>query len=501
MLKQLHSLIALTATALLMSACSGSMAPAQRYGHLNEMVAPIQKSVVTVAAFDMDGGLSQIGSGFFIDTKGTLVTNYHVLDGAYRAAVKTADGEKYPIIAVIAHNRLVDLMKVRVQIPDGLAVPVAMASEEPGIADRVVVIGSPMGLEQTISEGIVSAIREHPASGKVYQLTAPISPGSSGGPALNLKGEVVGVVTFQAAKGQNLNFAVSVKTVQMLTDETRERSIAEWTIQKSGRDPRLAAALCSRGAQLSIKGKYEAALDYFQKATEINPDDPDAWHGLGSCYIGLNQPGDAIEAYHQSIAADPDNADAHFMLAMYYKVLKQYPQAISALEQVISIDPGNVQARSELAGAYGALDQTDAQIDSFKQILKIAPDHMPTLLMMGQTLRDTGRYDDALDLLRKASALQPDNGQIYFDIGVTYQFKNLPQEELRAYTRAIRANPRMAAAHYNIGMLFLGRGNRKLALHQYDILKSLDAEMAERLFGKIYTENIDAIAAPDRLEP
>jgi tetratricopeptide (TPR) repeat protein len=463
-------------------------------------VATIQKSVVTVVAYDMDGDLSTIGSGFFLDRDGTLVTSFHVLDGACKAEIKTADGSRYPIIAVIARNHPVDLMTVRVEIPRKSAVPVKMAADEPDVADPVAVIGSPMGLAQSISEGIVSAVRKHPSNIKVYQLTAPISEGSSGSPALNLKGRVFGVMTYQSAKGQNLNFAVSVHALDTLTQVPGEISLVEWTIQRSAKDPRLAVSLCARGAQLSIRGKYKAALDYFQKVTETNPDDPDAWHGLGSCYIGLNQPDNAIEAYRRSIAINPDNVAPYFMLAMYYKVLKQYQHEIPSLQQVIKLDPDHMRARLELAIAYGALDQTEAQIGTLKEMLKLKPDHVPALHLMGQAVGRIGRYDEALNLLTRAGELQPDNAQIQFDIGVTYHFKKLPGEELRAYIRAVQADPRMAPAHHNMGLLFLDQGSRKLALQQYEILKELNTELAQSLFGKIYSETAQEVTKPELIE-
>jgi tetratricopeptide (TPR) repeat protein len=438
----------------------------------------------------MDGDLSSIGSGFFIDNKGTLVTNYHVLEGAYMAVVKTAAGKKYPIESVIAQNQLVDLMKVRVLIPAELTVPVTLSDEAPAVADRVVVIGSPMGFEQTISEGIISAVREHPSSGEVYQVTAPISKGSSGGPAVNFRGEVVGIVTFQATRGQNLNFAVSTKTLGRLANEPEKLSVAEWTLKKSANDPRIAASLCSRGAQLSIEGNYEEALDYFQKATEINPEDPYAWHGLGNCYIGLDQPDDAIEAYNQSIVVDPENPTPHYMLAMFYNSLGQYEDAVASLLRVITIDPDNLQARYELARTYGKLEYTHEQIDAFEAVLDINPDHVPSLHLMAQAARRIGLYDKALEALLKASTIEPENALIYFDIGVTYHYKALPEKEMRAYARAIAADPRLVGPHYNIGILFIQQGNRKLALDQYAILKSLDEDTAKKLFVQIYPEKL-----------
>ncbi len=491
----------LLATTLFIGACSAGRNPQPSPWQMDAIVAPVQRAVVTVATFDLDDDLVNIGSGFFIDRDGTLVTNYHVLDGAYRAEIKLADGSRHPITAVIAKNQVVDLIKVRAEVSRKLADPVVLAREEPGIAERVLVIGSPLGLAQTISEGIISAMRQLPTGSRVYQLTAPISPGSSGSPALNLRGEVVGVVTFQAAKGQNLNFAISVQTLDMLTAEPGEPSLAEWTIQKAGHDPSIAASLCRQGARLAIRGKYEAALTYYQKATEANPKDPDTWHGLGSCYIGLNQPEEAIDAYLHSIAANPGNAASHFALAMYYKVLEQYQDAIPSLLEVIHIDPENVQARFELAETYAELNRTEEQIDSYKHILELRPDHVPTLHLLGRAQGQLGRYEEALASLNQASNLDPDNARIHFDLGVTYHSIDRPSEEFQAYRRAIRANPRMTEAHYNLGLLLLDQGKRNLALDQYEILKHLDPEAAERLFTKIYPDGMISPPSPGSSRP
>jgi tetratricopeptide (TPR) repeat protein len=498
MLKQFIRWGVLAAGCWFIAGCTVIMAPTPQPSHVKQWLAPVRQSVATVVAFNLDGEIAAIGSGFFIDHSGTLVTNYHVLEDSYRAEIKTAGGERYPITAVLARSQLLDLIKVRVDIPRGRVTPVKFSMTEPSIAEGVVVIGSPMGLEQTISEGIVSAVRRHPADVPIYQLTAPISPGSSGSPVLNLAGSVFAVVTFQASKGQNLNFAVSIKALEMLPNDSPALSIAEWTLRRSGGDPQLAAALCQKGAQLSIKGKYEAALDFYQHATEVFPDDPDAWDGLGSCYVGMNQPEDAIAAFHHSIAADPENAAGHFLLAMFYKTQKQYQQAIPPLQEVIRIDAKNVQARLELADVYGRLNRTDAQMQSFKAILAFKPDHVPTLHLMGKTVRSLGRYDEALDLLRKASVLDPENAEIQYDIGVTYHAKKLPKEELKAYAKALRANPWLAPAHYNLGRLFIAQGKPVQALHQYEILKSIDDTLAQRLFGEIYPgTNMDP-ADPER---
>ncbi|MFZ0482902.1 MAG: S1C family serine protease, partial [Desulfobacterales bacterium] len=147
-------------------------------GHIAPLVKKIQPAVVTVVAYDVNRKVSNLGSGFFIDKKGYLITNYHVLKGAYAADVKTYDGKAYPVELVVAENIPSDLIKVRVKIPGSSIHWIPVTETNPSIADRIVVVGSPLGLEQTVSIGIVSAIRELPVLGKVFQLSAPISPGS-----------------------------------------------------------------------------------------------------------------------------------------------------------------------------------------------------------------------------------------------------------------------------------------------------------------------------------
>jgi tetratricopeptide (TPR) repeat protein len=477
------------AAMLCLSACStGSGDARQPARSLKDLVGPVQQSVVTVINYDVDGGVASIGSGFFISKNGTLVTNFHVLEGAYNAEIKTQDGSQYTVATVLARNQLIDLIKVRVEIPASRVTPVVLARPKPAVADRVFVVGSPMGLEQTVSEGIISAIREIPAGGQVLQLTAPISLGSSGGPVLNQAGEAIGVVTFQAASGQNLNFAIAIDALEMLAEEASPLSIAEWTIRNSEQGPALAAALCNRGARLTIQGAYEEALTYFKKAAETNPEDPGAWHGLGSCYAGMGQLDNATTAFKQPIERDPDNSAAHFVLAMYYKAIGQFEQVVPTLLAVIRIDPANLRARFELGRAFGALERTPEQIAAFTEILDRQPDHLPTLLALGSTLGKTGRLDDALGLFNQASNLEPDNELIHYNIGVTYNRMGRPKEAIRAYTRAIRANPRMAAAHYNLGLTYLSQEHRKLALDQYEILSDLAPGSAKDLFERIYPE-------------
>lgn len=155
-----------------------------------------------------------LGSGFVATADGKIVTNFHVIEGATEASIVTSDRVEHKDIEVIALDKERDLAVLRIR--GRKLKPLALADSKLAKAgDHVVAIGNPLGLGGTISDGLLSAIRELPEL-TVLQISAPISPGSSGGPVFNDHGEVIGVSTFLLLGGQNLNFAIPINVVKPL---------------------------------------------------------------------------------------------------------------------------------------------------------------------------------------------------------------------------------------------------------------------------------------------
>lgn len=186
------------------------------------------KAVVTVVVFDEAGKQIGQGSGFVVRSDGRVVTNYHVIEHAASAEIKFRDGSFYEIDGVLASdpNRDIAVLKVKASGKDFPFLPLG-DSDRVEIGEQVVAIGSPLRFEGTVSNGIISAIREANdlPLGRVrdiiiFQTTAPISKGNSGGPLFNLDGEVIAIPTFFYARGQNLNFAVPIKYVIPLLNST-----------------------------------------------------------------------------------------------------------------------------------------------------------------------------------------------------------------------------------------------------------------------------------------
>jgi serine protease Do len=184
---------------------------------LPELVKQIIPAVVTVIGFNAQGKPMRMGSGFFIDPQGHLITNFHVIKGVARAEVKLPKGEIYPLTEMVAADEKADLIKLAVNLPGGTPHYLKVSSTRPEVGERVVVVGSPLGLEHTVTEGMVSAFRTIKNRGDFLQISTPTSPGSSGGPVVNMKGQVIGIATLQV-RGQNINFAVPGYRVLALKD-------------------------------------------------------------------------------------------------------------------------------------------------------------------------------------------------------------------------------------------------------------------------------------------
>lgn len=190
--------------------------------NLESLVTKCKKTVVTITTYDKSNKVLSSGTGFFIDAQGICVSNYHVLEGAQRAEVKTISGKIYPINNIISQSEKMDLIKFSIANPNNYIFPFLMISQNKAKeGENVFVIGNPKGLEFSVSNGIVSSLRNDEKLGQLIQTTAPISSGNSGSPLINMKGEAIGVISFTLLDAQNLNFAISIASLFLL-DEVGE---------------------------------------------------------------------------------------------------------------------------------------------------------------------------------------------------------------------------------------------------------------------------------------
>lgn len=199
----------LSIAGLLFAACP--TVPAQTVPQLAQKTFP---SVVMIVTSDANGQPLALGSGFSVGD-GVIATNMHVIEGASAAHAKVIGRrETYTVGGLISTDAVADLALLKI---NGLNAPPLQLgdSKQVVVGDQVFAVGNPEGLEGTFSDGIVSGIRKV-GTDTLLQITAPISPGSSGGPVIDSTGKVLGIAVATFREGQNLNFAVPVSYLKAL---------------------------------------------------------------------------------------------------------------------------------------------------------------------------------------------------------------------------------------------------------------------------------------------
>jgi S1-C subfamily serine protease len=247
--------------------CVGTLCPALRADSIPDIVAHSKAAIIEVIAFDDQNRPLKTGTGFFITSDGIAVTNYHVIQGASSVAAMTNDGAFFAFEGVLYAPPGVDLALLKFSAHDAPWLKLGR-SDTAAEGQRVLVIGNPTGLQGTVSDGLIAAFRQNHS---LIQITAPISPGSSGSPVLDENGLVVGVATLQRVEGQNLNFAIAVESVNGALNSL----IAQQRSEQQARQFPVAPVSSAPRAEL-VREQSKPNLNEFVRefVTSGNSDDP-----------------------------------------------------------------------------------------------------------------------------------------------------------------------------------------------------------------------------------
>jgi S1-C subfamily serine protease len=335
---------------------------------LPDLVKRVKPSVVAIATYDAQGEALMTGSGFFV-RPGQVVTNLHVIRGAQRSEVKTLDGKGkvFPVAGLLATDEEGDLALLSVDMPvdnSGRTRACELARALPDEGEQILVIGNPLKLEGSVTDGIVSAVREVPNVGKIIQITAPISHGNSGSPVFNMKGEVVGVVTVKVTNGQNINLAISAARVVQLQPGLL-RPITRLAVRERQSD--VAESSYRTGLDSLWLGNYDNAIGYFETAANRNPRRADAWVQVGYCKVKQGKSAEAIRAYQHALELRPNSEEIHNKLGDAYYYAGKMSDAIASYKRAAVLNPDNADAHYNLAVAYAEsgneeLASTEAKI-------------------------------------------------------------------------------------------------------------------------------------------
>lgn len=446
-----------------------------------ELFAFASPAVLQVHAYDRDFKSLGQGSGFLVSKQGLIVTNFHVIEGAYFAFAVTSNGAWLPIEGHLGFNASRDVALLLVKLESNQYLELEPDAKLQ-VGARVFAIGTPQGLTNTLSEGLVSGLRrERPATGLI-QTTAPISPGSSGGPLLLPSGKVVGITTSYLAGGQNLNFAVPASEAKaLISNQTKLSPLASAT------GNRLEASFATGLGEFwkAIESDdYGAALRLILKLREREGNSAELWFGLGYVHACLENDELAQDAYKSAISLNPTHTPSYHNLAILYLKSGKQEKAIAALRTLIMLSPDDTDALLNFSVIAGSISQQKLEAD---------PESAEASLLFREST-------STLNMARKSAPSDPRAykalGRLLWAVAHSYRLNYLraiPSDsslEVRQIPHEIKDRER--AVEYYRKAIEVFEDGVKACEHRMELLQGLVDSASELLF--LYSRELGSLS-------
>jgi tetratricopeptide (TPR) repeat protein len=436
-----------------------------------EVFQKVSPSVVVIKTYDATGKGQSLGSGVVLED-GVVVTNCHVVKEATTMQVVRHEVKYHATLRHTDWDR--DVCTLNVDGLKGQAVTRG-STIRLKVGEKVYAIGAPKGLELTLSDGLISSLRPVPG-GQYLQITAPISPGSSGGGLFDDGGRLIGLPTFYLAEGQQLNFAVPVEWI----NELPKRNVATPNTEKKA-----STGWLNRSIELEKKKDWAGMIEHTLRWTKAQPDDVVAWYNLGIAYGDSGQTAKAIEAYRQAIRINPEYDNAWLNLGVAYGDSGQTAKAIEADQQAIRINPENDSAWNNLGAAYGVSGQTAKAIEAHQQAIRINSENADAWYNLGVAYRESGQATKETEAYQQSIRIDPKKAPAWHNLGIAYKGSGQIDKAIEAYQQAIRINPEDVSVWYNLGVAYWASGQTSQVMEVYKRIKTLDPAMAIQFYNKV----------------
>ena len=404
----------LVSIAVFLLLCAITTAPAQTTVSAEDVAEKALAATVYLEMKDKSGKTLGIGSGFFVKPN-LIATNYHVIEGAAKGIAKLVGKYiRYNIEGITATDKVNDLALLKVTAY-GIKPLSVGNSNTVRIGETVYVAGNPKGLEGTFSDGIISSRRDKYTKERL-QMTAPISPGSSGGPVLNRSGEVIGVsfAGHRALDAQNLNFAIPSKYLKALLTRSKP---AKPLLQ--GNDLPISAETYFLWGNAKYRlGDYAGAIADYTMAIQLKPDAAEAYNNRGVSKFRLERYAAAILDYDTAIPLKPNDATAYMNRGAAKQSLGQHFAAIVDYDAAIRLKPDYAMAYGNRGAAKFRLEQYAAAISDYDTAIRLKPDDAKVYMNRGVSKFRLERYAAAILDYDAAIQLKPDYAMAYMNRGI-----------------------------------------------------------------------------------
>jgi tetratricopeptide (TPR) repeat protein len=406
-----------------------------------EVYKRVSPSVVMIYGHNNQGEIVSQGSGFLVSDTGVIATNRHVVEDAKSLTVRAHDFGPVPCRTVSLSNAA-DLALVYSERLKG-RVPLCDVHYLPPIGAKVYAIGNPQGLASSLSEGIISGYRDTSEKVRLIQMTAPISPGSSGCPIVDDWGMVIGVAQGSLRDSQNLNFAVPVIQLWMLQAELRETHphlvglIDSFPACKALQEK--AMDLVSEGAKGSFEArekKYFEAVALLETATRLDNLDSKTYLLMSLIYDFLAQ----IEEKTTLTAQNGDYFDRK-------RSTKEYTyrrKALAFAERGLATNPHHTMLWMNVVAQYRGLGREDRVREVMERAICLSPEEPRFRSLLASAYMHERRYDDAISQLEAAIKLETETETVpswlshyYTNLGAAYSNTGNWDGAARAYRKLI----------------------------------------------------------------
>lgn len=404
-----------------------------------KIFAKSNDAVVRIIVKDQFGRTTSQGSGVVLKEQGWVVTNQHVVRGAYLILAEH-EGRYFPLDSIVAVDaqRDIFIMSISASAEDfsWKEIPTLklVSQDDVAVGQKIYALGSPYGFENTLTEGIISGLRSSAAKQQDFiQISAPISSGSSGGAVLNRKGRLLGISTWivDARTAQNLNFVVPIWDVIR---------VGESADGKGNSTKMIELQLLSDAHRSFAHGNYAESISKF-KAILSGIDNEDgamigqyianAYHRMGeldSALVHYNKclsSKRSANAYLGRAAVLLDQSEFDYAMSDYYHVLAKYPEE-SGL------------AHLGLGFLYLAMDQKQKCRDHFFEAIR-DPRSAPTAyLSLAEMALENGRFEMAIELCKQGLDQHPKEAVLHQKLAAIYRAKGDMQKSMEHQQEASR---------------------------------------------------------------
>ena len=465
-----------------------------------DLFARVSPAVCRIDVMDAAYKKRSQGSGFLVSPDGLVVTNHHVIHAGLRGLARFGNDKTYPVSAVLVEDKEKDLAVVQIAGRNLPYFEVLPRGEEPKVGSRAFAIGTPVGYDNTFTEGLVSGLREQ-ENRSVVQTSAPISSGSSGGPLIDARCRVIGVNTFVQVERsghtivENLNFAVASDEVHEILDKAYKARKTTQVAQGDPLDDR-AAADFARAYELLGKENMLEAAGIVDSLAKKYPKNLQVRLLQGRTNMRMNFMDEALKAFQEASRLDPTNAEPYVGIGLAHMHKKAYKEAAQALAKAVELNPGDPSAQREYGTVLLKLNRSGEALNALKEAVQLEERDPEAWMQLGEAFMAEKLYKPAAYAFQKTIGFHPHNAMAFARLAMAYYHCEQYEQAVGAANTAIQMRRDLPEAYYVMGLLLKHSGQKEKLDQVRNILEQLNPEMAKELANALAAQDDGKTSKP-----